>query len=211
MNQEEHVNRFPVGGAHPTARTHPEYHPPEHTRMARLLAVDWDRHEARYVLASGAADGLSIVAAASVPLVDVAEGGNAPHPDVGGSLRAALADHSLARATTLVGVERSSIELLHFTLPPASEAELPEMVANQALRESQLVTEASILDFVSSATSSSSAREVTAAVLSADQLDQITGACQTAGLKPKRLVLRPYAGASLLGTWCRTSIGSACW
>ena len=165
--------------------------------MARLLAVDWDRHEARYVVASSTGDGLVVRAASSVPLVDVAEGGNAPHPDIGGSLRAALADQSVGRAVALVGVERSAIELLHFTLPPASDDELPEMVANQAMRESQLVTEESILDFVPSDQSDSVPRDVTAAVLSADHFEQIMGACQTAGLKPKRLLLRPFAAASL--------------
>jgi len=165
--------------------------------MPRLLAVDWDRHEARYVLAVAGAEGLVVRRAASVPLVDVAEGGNAPHPDIGGSLRAALAEESVGRVTTLVGVERSAIELLHFTLPPASDAELPEMVINQAIRESQLVTEESVLDFVPSSENPSLPREVTAGVLSAEQFEQILAACEMAGLKPKRLVLRPYAGASL--------------
>ena len=165
--------------------------------MARLLAVDWDRHEARYVLATSSGENLKIRAATSVPLVDVAEGGNAPHPDVGGSLRAALADQQVTRAVTLVGVERASIELLHFTLPPATDRELPELVANQAMRESQLVTEQSRLDFVPEDDNATGPRNVTAAVLSSEQFEQIQATCQTAGLKPKRLLLRPYASASL--------------
>ncbi len=54
----------------------------------------------------------------------------------------------LGGVTTLVGVDRSSVELLQFSLPPAQDSELPEMVANQAMRESPQVTEKSILDFV---------------------------------------------------------------
>jgi len=165
--------------------------------MARLLAVDWDRHEARYVLATSSGENVKIRAATSVPLVDVAEGGNAPHPDVGGSLRAALADQNVKRAVTLVGVERASIELLHFTLPPATDNELPELVANQAMRESQLVTEQSRLDFVPDDGQPTGPRNVIAAVLSSEQFEQIQATCQTAGLKPKRLLLRPYASASL--------------
>ncbi|NUQ62638.1 MAG: hypothetical protein HUU20_09125, partial [Pirellulales bacterium] len=112
-----------------------------------LLAVDWDRREARYVLASASGERLRIHAVAAVPLVDVIEGGHAPHPDIGNSLRAALADQKVGRPTTLVGVDRSSVELLQFTLPPAQDGELPEMVANQAMRESPQVSEESIIDF----------------------------------------------------------------
>ena len=167
--------------------------------MARILAVDWDRHEARYVLVSTSGDSLSVRAAGSVPLVDVAEGGNAPHPDVGGSLRAALAERKVSATSTIVAVERSSIELLHFTVPPATDTELPELVANQAMRESQLVSEDSVLDFVPSGDSPGVPRGITAAVLSAEQLEHINTTCETAGLKPKRLLLRPYASASLFG------------
>ena len=89
--------------------------------MARILAVDWDRHEARYVLATASGGKVKVEAVEAVPLVDVAEGGAEPHPDLSGSLGAALADQKTGRLATLVGVERSGIELLHFTLPPAKD------------------------------------------------------------------------------------------
>ncbi|NLY00453.1 MAG: hypothetical protein GXY83_30530 [Rhodopirellula sp.] len=163
-----------------------------------LLAVDWDRREARYILASVSGDRLTIHAAAAVPLVDVVEGGHAPHPDVGNSLRAALADQKVGRPTTLVGVDRSSVELLQCTLPPAHDSELPEMVANQAMRESPQVTEQSILDFVPLDEVASAPRRVLAVALSPDRLGQINETCSVAGLRPSRLLFRPLAAASLL-------------
>ncbi len=165
--------------------------------MARILAVDWDRHEARYVVANTTGRQVSVRAAESIPLVDVAEGGQEPQPDLGGSLAAALAGRRLSRAAILVGVERSSVELLHFTLPPAKDQELPELVANQAMRESQLVTEESILDFVPTEDDPTKPRAVTAAAMSREQLQRIQNTCATAGVKPTRMLLRPFASTSL--------------
>jgi len=164
--------------------------------MAQVVAVDWDRHEARYVLGTTLGSKVTVQAVGSVSLVDVAEGGNEPHPDLSGSLAAALANQKVGRA--LVGVERSSIELLHFTLPPATDRELPELVANQAMRESQLITEQSVLDFQPIDADPAAPRSVIAAALSPDEFERIQQVCAAAGLKPARLLLRPFAAASLL-------------
>jgi hypothetical protein len=165
--------------------------------MARILAVDWNRHEARYVLAAARRGKLEIHAAASVVLPQVTEAAGQSHPDLGGSLRNALAGQKLGGAVTLVAVERAGVELLQFTLPPARDDELPELVANQVLRESPTASEESVVDFVPMNENPAEPREVTAAVLSQPQLERIRGACAAAGLKPKRLVLRSHAAASL--------------
>jgi len=165
--------------------------------MARILAIDWDRHEARYVLATASRGKVKVVAVESISLVDVAEGGEEPKPDLSGSLAAALADQAVARAVTLVGVERSSIELLQFVLPPAKDTELPELVANQAMRESQLITEQSVIDFLVIGSDPSVPRSVTAAAMSSEELGRIQRTCEAAGVKPTRMLLRPFASASL--------------
>jgi len=166
--------------------------------MAQILAVDWDRHEARYVLASASGGKITVRAADSVSLVDVAEGGDKPQPDLSGSLAAALADQSLGRAAVLAGVERSAIELLYFTVPPAQDSELPELVANQAMRESQLLTEQSVIDFVPIGDNPAVARSVIAAAISPRELERIRETCEAAELKPSRMLLGPLASASLL-------------
>lgn len=165
--------------------------------MARILAVDWDQHEARYVLATTSGATVKIRHADCVSLVDVSEGGGEPRPDLGGSLAAALADQNVGRATALVGVERSSIELLRFTLPPAKDQELPELVANQAMRQSQLITEDSVLDFVPADDDPARPRDVTAAAISPQEIERIRRTCAAAGFTPARLLLRPFAAASL--------------
>jgi hypothetical protein len=165
--------------------------------MTRILAVDWDLREARCVLASATREKVAILLAASIPLVDVAEGGGDSHPDVSGSLRAALADRRVGRGATVVGVNRASVELMNFTLPPAKDPELAQLVLNQALRESQTLDEAAALDFFPMSDNPREPRPVTAAVLSPEQRERIEETCAGAGLKPTRIVLRPLAAASL--------------
>ncbi len=163
--------------------------------MARILAIDWDQRETRFVLARSRGRTVEVLAAASYPMVDVTEGGQSG-PDIAGSLRAGLAEHRAGQTTTLVGVERNRLELLHFSLPPAGDAELPEMVINQAMSESSTVSEDAIIDFVASGDPNES-RQVTAAVLPRDELTQLQKVFAAAGLRPQRLLLRPYSAASL--------------
>ena len=103
--------------------------------MARVLAIDWDGHEARCVLGSASGGKIQVVAANSAPLVNVAQGGGQSRPDVAGSLRAALGDERPGRITTIVGVNRASVDLMNFTLPPAKDRELAQLVQIQAARE----------------------------------------------------------------------------
>lgn len=165
--------------------------------MNHFLAVDWDHHEARYVLAGISGKKVKVRAASSVRLVDVTEGAAEPRYSFGSSLSDALAKHSARRAKLLVAVPRSSIELMHFTLPPAKDDELPELVANLAMRETSAISEHWVLDFIPTIDDSDGQRRVTASALSPEELDRVQRQCATAGLKPNRLLLRPFASASV--------------
>jgi Tfp pilus assembly PilM family ATPase len=165
--------------------------------MARILAVDWDTQEVRYLVAAQGGKSVKIEAAGAAPLVVTGGAGKPSKPDLGQSLQKALAGVKLGRATVVAGVDRAGAELLHLTLPPAKDAELPELVLHQAMRESQSVGEDSALDFLAAGANPAEPRKVTAAALSAEQVQQIMMACAAARLKPARLVLRPYAAASL--------------
>jgi len=170
--------------------------------MPRMLAVDWDRREARCVMASAAGGKLRILMAKAVPLVDWAEGGES-RPDVAGSLRALFDDPRSARAVALVGVDRTNVEVLNLALPPAKESELPELVGLQAFRESQATEDDAIVDFIVLGTGEEGRSDdapptqVMAAVLTKAQLDEIQATCSGAGIKPARILLRPLAAASL--------------
>lgn len=165
--------------------------------MPRILAIDWDQHEARCVLASATGKKVQVLAAEAVPLVDVAEGGEASHPDLGGSLRAMLSEQRTGRAAVLVGVHRAAVELMNFSLPPAKDAELAQLVVIQATRESQTLGQEATLDFVAISEDPRASREVMAAVLPGEMRREVDEACAKAGVKPNRIVLRQLAAASL--------------
>ena len=103
----------------------------------------------------------------------------------------------IGRPEALVAVGRASIELRQLQLPPAPEAELPDMVRFQAAREFNELDERWLLDFVPIDQTPDGARTVLATAVAPAVIQQIEGVCQQAGLKMRRLLLRPCETASL--------------
>ena len=191
--------------------------------MARLLALEWNETEARLAVAALRAGRVVIEQAFSVALQsDVAlnprpdgqpgiflgqedtpqrsgqPGANPPEVNVGERIGTALAARGLGRIDTLVAVGRSNVELRQLAVPPAPDEELPEMVHFQALREFNALGEDWPLDFMPLDDASDQPRNVLAAAIDPARVAQIEATCRAAGLKPRRLILRPCAAASLL-------------
>ena len=164
--------------------------------MARFLAIDWDENELRYVLAEVAGRKAKVRALGAVPLENTPEDGGT-QIEWGAALADELKERKLGHPKLLIGVPRASVELLHFTLPPASDDELPELVANQAINVSPAIDERWVLDFLTASDDPSVPREITAMAISPDTLEEIKQQAAAAGLKPERMVYRPLAAASL--------------
>ncbi len=167
--------------------------------MPKYLAIDWDPSEARFVYASASARGsrLRILAAENVPLTAIAEqSADEACTAIGAQLRAALDRHSIGRVPTLVCIERTGMELLPLSLPPAADAELPELVANEVLRDSAAAAEGAF-DFFISGDDSAAARKVAAAVLPAEPRKRIDATAEAARLRLQRVVPRFLAAASM--------------
>ncbi len=162
--------------------------------MARLLALDWDTTEARYVIASAHGARLKVEAAGTLPIDSEASGSQS---QLGEALRTAVGGKA-GRATAIVGVDRSQIELVLLTLPPAPDVELPELVRNQAVRENSAIADDAVLDFVAASQDATEPRAVTAAALSRVGLERIQAVLSDAGVVAKAIVLRPYATAGLV-------------
>jgi Tfp pilus assembly PilM family ATPase len=164
--------------------------------VARLLAIDWDRTEARYVVADARGNNLMFEDAGTLPLSGEKDTA-ASRAQLGEALKAALAGKA-SRATALLSIDRGQIDLVSLTLPPASDAELPEMVRNLAMRENSAIGEDAALDFVPEGEDASKPRKVTAVALSQARLEQIQEVITGAGLSAKTIALRPYAVAALV-------------
>lgn len=166
--------------------------------MPRILALEWDSREARLAVADARRGSAVLEEAFAVPIPLRAEGGTGVDPAIGDAIGAAVAARGLGRLPTLVAVGRASIELKLLTLPPAPDDELPEMVRFQAQREFNSLGDDWHFDFVPISDDITAPRQVLAAAVSPEVVQQINETCQRAGLKPTRLLLRPYAAASLL-------------
>lgn len=165
--------------------------------MPKILALEWDNREARLLVASVRGGEVTIDDAFAAPDL-TEEGGRQDAAKVGEKIAAALAARRISGVETLVAVGRSSIELKRLSLPPAPDEDLPDLVRFQAEREFTSLSDESPLDFLPLTTDPQQARVVLAAAVTADLVEQINTTCQQADLKPRRLVLRPCAAASLL-------------
>ncbi len=165
--------------------------------MPHVLAVDWDQEQARYVLGIISGRQVRVRALGSRDFdPDDAKAGGADEA-FGAWIKEILKKHSATRCRLLVGLPRSSVELLYLTLPPATDAELPELVTNQAMQESAAIKEDTILDFIAADSATDQSRRVTVAALQQSDLKSVHSRCAAAGLKPQRVILRPLASTSL--------------
>lgn len=167
--------------------------------MARLIALEWDAKEVR--LAVGRTRGASLVVEEAVAVaLPPKEAGKEPaaEAEVGSALASAAARLGLGRAEALVAVGRANIELRFLSTPPVPSEELPDVVRFQALRQFTTLGEDWPLDFVPLSPGADGGMNVLAAAISPELVEQIRQACAAANLMVRRLVLRPFAAASLL-------------
>lgn len=173
--------------------------------MPRLAAIEWDAREARIVLARTRGRDVVVDEMFTVDVADPADDKTTPVM-LGERIGAALAARGAGRVETLVAVGRASIELQEMSLPPAPPEELPEMVRFQAMRQFTTISDDWPLDFVPLASQDDGeGQRVLAAAIAPDLVRQIRETCAAGELSPKRLILRPFAAASLL---CRQEHGT---
>jgi Tfp pilus assembly PilM family ATPase len=165
--------------------------------MSRLVAIEWDAKEVRALVGRKKGTALAIDRAIAAPLPEREEGSTA-EPEVGKVLSKALADLGVSRSEALVAVGRANIELRFLSTPPVPEEELPDIVRFQAMRQFTTLGDDWPLDYVPLAPNADGGMNVLAAAIAPDLLNQIRKDCHEAGVTVARLVLRPFAAASLL-------------
>jgi Tfp pilus assembly PilM family ATPase len=116
---------------------------------------------------------------------------------LGDKLRAILHAVGVQRGDATVIVARSEVEMRQLELPPVPEEELPDMVRFQARNQFTSYADDFLVDFVPLPGDGEHTR-VLAAALSAEALTHIRDTIEHAGLRLRRIVLRPFAAAELI-------------
>jgi|GEM_PF-437844 len=165
--------------------------------MQRLLAIDCDPRELCLVLGTAVGERITLEATETISCVRGADDPPMTAEELGKRLQTVLAKHKRTGARILMGVDRNAIELFDFPVPPATDAELPELVLNQVTTASPNMAEESVIDFVANGVVATESRRITAAALSRTEFDRITGVCNAAGMTPDRMLMRSYATAAL--------------
>jgi len=166
--------------------------------MAKILALEWDGREARLAIAQRSGNRIVVDDAFTVDLAPRNSGDTFADVDIGQRVASALSTRGINRVDTLVAVGRASIELRVLTVPQAPEDELPEIVRFQALRQFSSLGPDWPLDFV--ILDEEEGTNILAAAISPELVSQIQETCAAGNLTPRRLVLRPFAAASLMRT-----------
>ena len=165
--------------------------------MPQLFALEWDPREIRLMVASGRGRQIVIEQAFAIPCATDPSAADTAE-SIGRRIAAELDARELGRAEVVVAVGRNSIELRQLQLPPAPDEDLPELVRFQATREFNELDDKWLLDFVPIGGSAASPRTVLATAIAPAVLRQIEAVCEHAGLKMRRLLLRPCEAALLL-------------
>jgi hypothetical protein len=165
--------------------------------MPRILAIDWDRLEARGVLVSSGPTGTSIGGAwvASLATVDPA---GLSGKQIGARLAAAIAGNISGKEVTLVGVGRDNVQMKLMTLPPAPADELPDMVRFQAEREFTTLGSEAALDFIRLSGDAESPNQVLALALNPGGMAEAREICEAIGAELDRVPVRGCAAASMV-------------
>lgn len=160
--------------------------------MARILAVEWDSNEFRFVLGFIAQDKLTVIKADAAPI----EGGD---PDaIISTFSKTMRENRIGGVRTLLALNRAQAEVHYLSLPPASDEELPELVRNQIIRDSSTYTDASALDFVPLNEQIDGPRKVMSAHISRTELKTYRTIFRTVGKNLARIELRTLALNELL-------------
>lgn len=164
--------------------------------MSRILAIDWDRHEARAVLLASGPGGTSVSGAWAVSLTTAdPEGLNAKQ--IGTRLAAAVADHLSGKTTTLIGTGRDQVQMKLLSLPPAPLDELPDMVRFQAEREFTALGSDAALDFIPLSGDVDTPHQVLAVAISAAGMAEARDLCQALGVEPDHIAMRACGAGTL--------------
>jgi hypothetical protein len=169
--------------------------------MPRLLAINWNSTFIRYVLGTAERDGVLRVVEAGERNIDLEEISDEASTSVADRVCSLVRDLKATKATLVLCVNRGVVDSVSFPVPPASNAELPTIVRNMALRQLTGFSDDSVIDFVPYPSAETAVGSVSAMVLPATEQQQIQDVVQNSGCSVVRAVvitqpLRVFAAAA---------------
>jgi Tfp pilus assembly PilM family ATPase len=164
--------------------------------MSRILAIEWDRHEARGLILSTGPTGSSVEGAWAVSLA-TADMAGLTAKQIGTRLAAAMSGHLGGKLTTIVGAGRDNVQMKLLSLPPAPPDELPDMVRFQAEREFTALGAEAALDFIPLSGDAQTPHQVLAVAMSPAGMAEARDLCQSLGVEPDRIALRACGAGAL--------------
>jgi Tfp pilus assembly PilM family ATPase len=164
--------------------------------MSHILAIDWDRHEARGLLLSTGPTGSSVEGAWAVSLT-TADMAGLTAKQIGARLAAAMSGHLGGKLTTIIGAGRDHAQMKLMSLPPAPSDELPDMVRFQAEREFTALGSDAALDFIPLSGDAQTPHQVLAVAMSPAGMTEVRELCQSLGVEADRIALRACGAGAL--------------
>ena len=160
--------------------------------MANLIAVEINNTDILVVAARTNAQRLQFSHLFSVELES-----DDTDAEIAKKLKTALGKQGVGRGESVIVVGRQQIELRDISVPPAPDNELPDLVRFQARNEFSSLNENWALDYVPFECQPGQQQRILAGAISPQLLEQIKQITEEAGLKPSKIVLRPYSTCEL--------------
>jgi Tfp pilus assembly PilM family ATPase len=160
--------------------------------MSRLIFLEWDDSQLRILDTRISGPAATLLALHTIELPD----GGMESPTT--LLAAQITAANVGKSDAVVLVGRTGCQLRTLNVPKVPAEELPEIVRFQAMRQLSNINQDSAIDFVVISESDEHGIEVLVAVLSPQLLKQIQQTVGRAGLDLHRILLRPFATATLV-------------
>ncbi len=167
--------------------------------MARFLAIDWNDHECRYLLAAVQKNGVSIHKAGTLAFeTDAKDSGDRDPQRVAALLRQLVRAERIGSCPLLMTLDRNRVEMQYVQLPPSRDSEIPAMLKNQVLRELPGFSDYDPLDYLALAHRADEGRRLLALTIPMSYRQSLNKAFKAAGRPPRQIGFRAVAAAELV-------------